>query len=123
MFGLRGFHNLLSFHLGLDHGHQVFAVTVFVFFRLKRGHQGFDEHLRHRQLFFFHDAGVCAELFHLADLVGIVHCVQQDALRPWPQNHNVFAIVHGDLGHAYATALAQGFKQQRVRLLARLVRR
>ena len=53
---------------------------------------------------------VSVELFHLPDLVRVIHGVQQNAFWSGPQHNDVFAIVHGDFGHAHASALAQRLK-------------
>src|SRR5258708_2454183 len=119
--GSRNFHDFFAFDLGPDHGHQVFAVAVFVFFRLEGRFEGFDQVLRQLQFLVFYDAGIGAELLHLADLVVVIHRMQQDALAAGPQNYHVLAVVHGDAGHAHHAGLAQGFEQQGVGFFAGFV--
>src|SRR6185437_650858 len=121
--GSSGLNNLLTFNLGLDHGHEVFAIVVFVFARLKRRQQGFNQHLRQRQLFVLDFAGIGAKFLHLANFIFEIHGVQEYAASAGPQNDDVLAIVHGNLGYAHAAALAQGFKQQGIGFLAGFVRR
>ena len=44
-------------------------------------------------------------------------------MRAGPQDHDVLAIVHGDLGHAHTAALPQRFEEQSVGLFAAFIGR
>ena len=67
--------DLLTLDLGVDHLPQVFAVRVVVFLRFELGLQRTNQHFRHLELLILHQAGVGAELIHLADLVLVIHGV------------------------------------------------
>jgi hypothetical protein len=94
-----------------------------VFFRFKSSQQGIDQHLGHLQFFFFDQAGVGAEFFDLPDLIRVIHGVQQNTFGARAQNHDVLAVVHGNLGHSHTAALAQRFKEQGIGLLTCFVGR
>src|ERR1017187_6436174 len=120
---LRRLHHLLPFLLRLDHRHQVVAISIVVFLRLEIRLQRLDQHVGHRQLVGLHQVRVGAEFVHLPDLVRIVHGVQQDALLPRPQDHDVLAIVHGDLRQRVIVRLPHRREQQSVGLLPAFVGR
>src|SRR5262249_49770745 len=117
------FYNLLTFNFCLNHRQQVIAIVVFILVRLERRFQGLDQRLGQLQFFGLHGAGIGTEFFHLTNLIGIVHGVKENPLTARPQNHDVFAVVHGDVGHTHITALAQSFEQQSIGLFAALIGR
>ena len=102
---------------------QIVAVGVVVFLRLEIGFQRRNQHLGEVQFLLLHQAGVGAELIHLADFIPVVHGMGEKALGAGPQNDDVLAVVHGHLGDAIVTGAPQRFVQQRVGLLAAFVGR
>ena len=118
----RSLHHVAALDLVLDHLLQVVAVGVVVFLRLEILLQGGDQHLRHGEFLLLHQAGVGAKLLHLPDLVLVIHGVRKNPLGARPQHDDVLAIVHRHLGHAVVAGILQRGEQQRVRLLAALIR-
>src|SRR5437764_1863826 len=92
-----------------------------IFFRLPLGGERFDQLMRDFELGVLEFDVDIAEAFHFADLVLVVHRVQDEAAFLRPQKDRVFAVVHHDLGDGDVLALVQRLLQQRVRTASGLL--
>src|SRR5467141_617905 len=113
---LRHFGDFLSFELGGDHRLHVFLILVPVFLRIEWSRKTLDKLLRELLFLLFHFDLVGRNGFSCAYLIGIEHRVQRHALSPWPDNHNVFALMHGELGNGSVAGFFHGFHEQLISL-------
>src|SRR6266403_4274381 len=112
--------DLLALLLGFDHGAHAFLILILVFFRLEFCGEAFDELLGE---FFLGGLGLgggvgLAILGDFADFVGVIHGVQGHAIGARADDHDVFALVHGEFGDGRVAGLFHGLEEKLVGFLA-----
>src|SRR5687768_2478054 len=113
--------DLLTLHLRLDDPQEIGAVVIGVLRRIKRLGEIRDELLGHLHLLGPNRLGAReAELADVDQLVGEAHDLEHDGIADHFDTGEVLSLAHDDLADADRPRLADGFAQQRVRLLAAL---
>ncbi len=96
--------------LGINQLLQTILVSILVLPGFKRGCQTFDELLSERPLLFFNLSLVGMTVFSgRTNLVVIKHGVKREAMLARTNDHDVFAIVHGDFRDARVSGFLHSF--------------
>src|SRR6266436_4836173 len=116
------FGHFLAFELGGNHRAYIFLILVPIFLRFEWSRKTLDK--LPRELFFllFHFDLIGRNGFGRANLIGIEHRVQRHALGPWPDNHDVFTLMHGELGDGSVTGLLHSLHEQLISLRPSVLR-
>src|SRR5207249_10582326 len=109
---LRHFGHFLALELGSDHPPHILLILVPIFLWLERSRKTFNELPRQLLFLLFHFDLIGRNGFSRAYLIGIEHRVERHALASWPDDHDVFALVHGELGDRSVTGLFHGLHKQ-----------
>ena len=106
--------DLATLQLGLYQLLQVFLESIVIFLGVELISKRFDQLVRYLEFRFFQFHIRAAKVLYLADLVVVIHGVKQHPAFVRPQQHRVFAVVHGELGNRDVFSFFQRFAEQRV---------
>ena len=109
---LGNFGYLLALELGSDHRPHILLILVPISLWLEGSRKTFNKLSRQLLFLFFHFDLVSRNGLRRANLIGIKHRMQRHALSPWPDNHDVFALVHGELRDGSVSGLLHSLHQQ-----------
>src|SRR6267143_220895 len=113
---LRYFGHFLAFELGSDHRSYILLLFVPIFLWLERSRKTFNKLSRELLFLFFHFDLIGRNRFSRAYLIGIEHRVQRHAFGSWPDNHDVFTLMHGEFCDGSVTGLFHSFHEQLISL-------
>src|SRR6266478_32509 len=117
------FGHFLAFELGGNHRAHVFLILVPVFLWFERRRKTFNELPRQLLFLLLHFDLIGRNGFGRSYLIGIEHRVQRHALAPRPHNHDVFTLMHGELGDGSVAGLFHRFHKQLISLHPGVLRR
>src|SRR5882762_389126 len=106
------FGHFLALELGSDHRPHILLILVPIFLWLERSRKTFNELSRELLFLFFQFGLIGRNGFSRAYLIGIEHRVQRHALSSWPDNHDVFTLVHGEFRDGSVAGLFHGLHKQ-----------
>ncbi len=100
----------------------IFLIFVAVLLRLKRSREAFNELMRELLFLILQLDLVGWNGLSRTNLIRIEHGVQRHTLRARPDNHDVFALMHGELGDRPVAGLLHRIGKKLVSLQAGILR-
>src|SRR5260370_1466250 len=117
------FGHFLPLELGSDHRLHILLILVTVFLWLERSRETLNELLRELLFLLFHFDLVGRNGFSRAYLIRIKHRVQRHALGARPDNHDMFTLMHGELGDGSVAGFFHSLHEQLISLHSSVFRR